>query len=92
VAREVQQRAGQGNNNTPQSAVLRMFGTLTIFSGSGSDFLQVTVPVTALAPAPYLDHKNHSSQKKVEKNLAFLYCKLFLQGKNLKFLKISCKM
>jgi hypothetical protein len=50
--------------------------SVTIFYGSGYDFLKVTVPVLV----PYLE--GTVFQKNFEKNLAFLHSKLFLQGKN----------
>jgi hypothetical protein len=60
--------------------------TVTIFSGS--DFWKVTVPDPTVdklrfrlrfvpVPAPYVDHKKQIFQKILEKNLAFLHCKLF---------------
>ncbi len=52
-------------------------GTVSIYYGSGSDFWQVTVPVTALAP--YLDHKSSFARKKIDE-LIQIYCKMWMKN------------
>ncbi len=57
-------------------------------SGSRSFSHGFTVPV----PAPSVDHKMHSFEKKFGKNLAFLHSKFFYKEKIDKLHQIYCKM
>jgi hypothetical protein len=59
-------------------------------SGSGTDFWPVTILVPVLAP--YLDHKKHNFQKKLEKKscLVTIHSKLFTRKSFIKFI-VKCE-